>query len=99
MHSCWIALIFVAHVVSWFALWRFIDHGPRDVMQALLLLAVPILLYLISHLAVPELDDGRVHDLRDYYYRHGQWMQGCCGRVASGSGRPDLHRRAPRLQR
>ena len=76
VHSCWIALIFVAHVVSWFALWRFLDHGPWTVMQSLLLLAVPILLYLISHLAVPELEDGRIHDLREYYYRHGQWMQG-----------------------
>ena len=98
VHSCWIALIFVAHVVSWFALWRFLDHGPWTVMQSLLLLAVPILLYLISHLAVPELDDGRVHDLREYYYRHGQWMQGLLlAGLLSGSaaqifieGRPDF---------
>jgi len=72
VHSCWVALIFVAHVVSWFALWRFVDHSPWTVMQALLLLAVPILLYLISHLAVPELDDHRVHDLREHYYRYAQ---------------------------
>ena len=98
VHGCWIALIFVAHVVSWFALWRFIDHGPWTVMQALLLLAVPVLLYLISHLAVPELDDERVHDLREYYYRHGQWMQGLLlAGLLSGSaaqifieGRPDF---------
>lgn len=98
VHSCWIALIFVAHVVSWFALWRFVDHGPWTVMQALLLLAVPILLYLISHLAVPELDDDRIHDLREYYYRHGRWMQGLLlAALLSGSaaqifieGGPDL---------
>jgi hypothetical protein len=76
VHTCWIALIFVAHVVSWFALWRYADHEPWTVVQALLLLAVPILLYLISHLAVPELEDDLMHDLREYYYRHGQWMQG-----------------------
>jgi hypothetical protein len=76
VHTCWIALTFVAHVVSWFALWRFAEHEPWTVVQALLLLAVPILLYLISHLAVPELEDDRMHDLREYYYRHGQWMQG-----------------------
>lgn len=76
VHSCWIALVFVGHVVSWFALWRFADHAPWTVLQALLLLCVPILLYLISHLAVPELEDGRLHDMREYYYRHVRWTQG-----------------------
>ena len=98
VHSCWIALIFVAHVVSWFALWRFADHTPWTVLQALLLLCMPILLYLISHLAVPELEDGRTHDMREYYYRHGRWMQGLLLAVlVSGTsaqlfieGRPDF---------
>lgn len=76
VHTCWIALVFVAHVVSWFALWRFKGHAPWTILQALLMLCVPIFLYLISHLAVPELEDGRVHDMREYYYRHCSWMQG-----------------------
>ncbi len=76
VHTCWIALIFVGHVVSWFALWRYADHAPWTVLQALLLLCVPILLYLISHLAVPELDDDQLHDMREYYYRHARWTQG-----------------------
>lgn len=76
VHTCWLALIFVAHVVSWFALWKFSQHSPWTVLQALLLLCIPILLYLISHLAVPSLDDGQHHDMREYYYRHVQWMQG-----------------------
>ena len=56
------------------------------------------LLYLISHLAVPELEDDRVYDMRDYYYRHVHWMQGLLlavlvlGTVAQYviEGRPDL---------
>jgi len=76
VHSCWLGLVFVAHVVSWFALWRFEDHAPWTVLQALLLLCVPILLYLISHLAVPELEDDRIHEMRAYYYRHARWSQG-----------------------
>jgi len=76
VHTCWIALIFVGHVVSWFALWRYADHAPWTVLQALLLLCVPILLYLISHLAVPEIEDDRLHDMREYYYRHARWTQG-----------------------
>jgi hypothetical protein len=75
VHSCWIALTFVGHVVSWFTIWRFHDHSPWTVLQALLLLCVPILLYLISHLAVPELEDSRIHDMREYYFRHARWTQ------------------------
>lgn len=76
VHTCWVGLIFVSHVVSWFALWRYAGHAPWTVLQALLLLCVPICLYLISHLAVPELEDGRVHDMREYYFRHARWSQG-----------------------
>ena len=76
VHTCWIALAFVAQVVSWFALWRFADHAPWTILQALPLLCVPILLYLMCHLAVPELEDERTHDLRAYYYRQARWIQG-----------------------
>ena len=76
VHSCWIALTFVAYVVTWFSLWRYEEHAPWTVLQALLLLCVPILLYLISHLAVPELENDREHDMRVYYYRHARWIQG-----------------------
>ena len=76
VHTCWIALAFVAHVVSWFALWRFADHAPWTVLEGLLLLGVPVLLYLVSHLAVPELEDERTHDMREYYFRQARWIQG-----------------------
>jgi hypothetical protein len=86
VHSCWIVLTFVGHVVSWFTVWRFHDHAPWTVLQALLLLCVPILLYLISHLAVPDLEDDRIHDMRDYYFRHARWTQGLLlGVVVAGA--------------
>ncbi len=90
VHTCWLALIFVAHVVSWFALWKFSGHSPWTVLQALLLLCIPILLYLISHLAVPSLDDERVHDMREYYYRHVRWMQGLLLAVLVCAGAAEL---------
>ena len=76
VHSCWVALIFISHVVSWFGLWGYAQNPSWTILQALLLLCVPVLLYLISHLSVPELDDDRVHDMREYYFRHARWMQG-----------------------
>jgi hypothetical protein len=98
VHICWLAFIFIAHVVSWFTIWRFEGHTPWTVLQALLLLMVPILLYLVSHLAVPDLDDGLVHDMREYYYRHVRWTQSLllaalvCGTAAQHviEGRPEV---------
>jgi hypothetical protein len=75
VHTIWLGLMFVAHVFSWFSLWSFADHEQWTVLEALLLLGPPILLYLISHLAVPELENGAIHDLRAYYYRHARWIQ------------------------
>jgi hypothetical protein len=76
VHSGWIVLAFVGHVVSWFGIWQYSGHQPWTILQALLLLSVPILLYLISHLAVPELEDDRIHDMREYYFRQARWLQG-----------------------
>jgi hypothetical protein len=76
VHSCLIAVAFVAQVISWFSLWRFVGHVPWTVADTLLLLAIPLLLYLVAHLVVPELDDGLAHDLREYYYRHARWTHG-----------------------
>lgn len=86
VHSCWIGVVFVAHVITWFMIWPFRDHADWTVLEALLLLAPPILLYLISHLAVPELGDDRTHDMRDYYFRHARWSQGLMlGVVVAGA--------------
>jgi hypothetical protein len=76
VHSCLIAVTFVAQVVAWFALWHFRDHSPWTVADTLFLLSIPLLLYLVGHLVVPELEDGLAHDMRDYYYRHARWTHG-----------------------
>ena len=46
VHSCLIAVAFIAQVVSWFSLWQFADHSPWTVADTLLLLSIPLLLYL-----------------------------------------------------
>jgi hypothetical protein len=76
VHSVLVAVTFVAQVVSWFSLWRFADHASWTVAETLLLLSVPLLLYLVAHLVVPELHDGLVHDMHEYYYRHARWAHG-----------------------
>ncbi len=78
VHSAWLVLIFVAHVASWFALWQYHGIESWTVFECMMLLIVPILLYLVSHLAVPEIDELGTdrHDMRDFYYDSRQLIQG-----------------------
>lgn len=74
VQSCWLVFIFILHVNSWFTLWAYRDQPSWTVGELLLLLSVPILLYLASHVSVPEIpeDSSARYDMRAYYYdRHG----------------------------
>lgn len=74
VHCCWLAFVFVLHVNSWFTLWAYRDQPSWTVGELLLLISVPILLYLASHVSVPEIVEhsAEEHDMRTYYYeRHG----------------------------
>ena len=48
VHTCWVCIIFLAHIVTWFALMRFAKGAHWTVFNAVLALMVPILLYVIS---------------------------------------------------
>jgi MFS family permease len=76
VHTCWLGILLVAYVVVWFQLWSYRDVASWTVVEGLLLLSVPVSLYLVSHLAVPELEDGAQHDMRTYYYEHHRLLQG-----------------------
>jgi len=66
----------VSYVIVWFQLWSYRNVASWTLLEGLLLLTVPIALYLVSHLAVPELEDGTEHDMRSYYYEHHRLWQG-----------------------
>jgi hypothetical protein len=76
VHSAWIAFIFLIHLSSWFTFWGFRHIEVWSIGQFLLLISIPTLLYLVSHICVPEvLDDGTTYDMRNYYYaRHRVMM-------------------------
>jgi hypothetical protein len=76
VHTAWLAILLVSYVVVWFQLWSYRAVASWTVLEGLLLLSVPVALYLVSHLAVPELGDGSVHDMRAYYYEHHRLLQG-----------------------
>jgi hypothetical protein len=78
VHSSWLVFVFFAHVNSWFTLWAYRDLPSWTVGQLLLLISVPILLYLASHVSVPEIAEESVirHDMRAYFYRRHRILLG-----------------------
>jgi hypothetical protein len=76
MHTAWIMIIFMAHIVSWFALMRFATGAHWTVFNAMLALFMPIVLYVVSDLVVPPLDGQRHTDLREYFFHNCRWFAG-----------------------
>lgn len=73
VHTSWLGFAFLLHVNSWFTLWNYRLISRWTVGQFLLLVSVPTLLYLASHISVPEIseDSTQRYDMRAYYYeRH-----------------------------
>jgi hypothetical protein len=76
MHTAWIVIIFLANILSWFALLRFAKGAHWNVFNAMLILFMPLVLYVASDLVVPRLDNERGTDLREYYFHNCRWFAG-----------------------
>ena len=70
MHTAWIVIIFLANILSWFALLRFATGAHWTVFNAMLTLFMPIVLYVVSDLVVPPIDGERRTDLREYFFHN-----------------------------
>lgn len=75
-HTLLVASLFAIQFLAWFSLARFSTHSPWTAMQVLMLPVVPVLLYLVGILAVPNAEPGAEVDLREHYYRNARWTYG-----------------------
>ena len=82
VHSCWLVFILVAHVHSWFTMWRYRDVASWTVGEFLLLLSVPTILYLATYVSVPEIpqdERGGQYDMRNHYYERHRLIMSLLG--------------------
>lgn len=82
VHTCWLVFILFAHVHSWFAMWKYRDEPSWTIGEFLLLLSVPTILYLASHVSVPEIPEAereRQYDMREYFYERHRIILGLVG--------------------
>jgi hypothetical protein len=77
IHTAWIGFIFIFHVTSWFAFWQFHEYTHWTVIKFLLVVSIPTLLYLVSHISVPEVyGDDRTYDMQAYFYERHRLLMG-----------------------
>lgn len=76
VHTGWVCIIFLSHIVTWFALMRFAKGAHWTVFNAVLALMVPILLYVVSDLVVPRFEGDDRFDLGRYFDSNARWLLG-----------------------
>ena len=85
----WVALLFLIHVQSWWAMFELRDHRGWTFLEFLVVLLTPTTLYLMAALLIPDvpdaLDGDRTLDLRAHYYAQARWFFGAGVAVVASS--------------
>lgn len=68
--------LLVAHVLVWWTLFELHTHGEWTFPGFISVLLMPILLYLLSALVLPDFGDSVADDLRQHYYANSRWFFG-----------------------
>jgi len=76
VHSGWVLLIFLLHIFVWFNAWEYRAIQTWNFAQFLLFLTVPIILFVASVIAFPDIYQEQDYDFRAYYYASFRWLHG-----------------------
>lgn len=85
----WVALLFLIHVQSWWAMFDLRDHAAWTFLEFLVVLLTPTTLFLMTALILPDVaesvGDGQTLDLRAHYYAQARWFFGAAAAVIVSS--------------
>jgi hypothetical protein len=71
------AVVFLAHVQWWWSTIRSVEHLADNFFGFVFFLLVPVALYLLAVLVLPDFDDlAEPVSLRDHYYANHRWFYG-----------------------
>jgi hypothetical protein len=74
VHSCWVLFVFFFHVFLWFSAWQYASIEIWTFTGFLMFLTIPIVLFVVSVIALPEVDPERNYDMRVYYFKNYRWL-------------------------
>ncbi len=81
----WGILLLLIHVQTWWAMFQLRTHTAWSLPVFLFVLLLPILLYLMAALALPDAGGEAPIDMRANYYAHAGWFFGLCLLVIAAS--------------
>jgi hypothetical protein len=71
-----VATMLLVHVQVWWSMFELREHTGWTFVDFLAVLSLPIALYLMSALVLPDFGDGVPDDLRAHYYDNCRWFYG-----------------------
>ena len=75
VHDGWVIFIFFLHVFLWFAAWEYASIQVWPMISFLMFVTVPVVLFVVSVVALPNIDPDRTYDMRVYYFNNCRWLQ------------------------
>jgi hypothetical protein len=76
VHLIWVGFIFLLQVELWWVWWGLRNRIEWDLASFFLLLLHPIVLYVLSIMAFPNISMGERVNLKEYYYDNRTWFFG-----------------------
>ena len=74
VHSGWVVFVFFLHIFLWFSAWQYAAIQVWSIASFMTFLTIPVILFVLSVITLPDIDPDRNYDMRDYYYRNYRWL-------------------------
>jgi len=71
-----VATMLLVHIQLWWSMFELRDHAGWTFLDFVAVLSLPIVLYLMSALVLPDFGDSQPDDLRAHYYANCRWYYG-----------------------
>ena len=74
VHTAWVFFIFIMHIFVWFSGWQYATIKVWSIEGFVLFLTIPVCLFILSVITLPDIDPDRNYDMWDYYFKNSHWL-------------------------
>jgi hypothetical protein len=74
VHSGWVMFTFFLHIFLWFSAWEYASIQVWSLGGFIMFLTIPVILFVVSVVALPEINPDTAYDLREYYFKICHWL-------------------------
>jgi hypothetical protein len=74
VHTGWVVFVFCLHIFLWFSAWEYAAIQVWSISGFMTFLTVPVVLFIASVVALPDINPDKLYDMRDYYFKNCRWL-------------------------